>query len=151
MACVCSVVRAYRQTYVNDEHDIYGYTYKPITERFEYHLQDITRATGVEKYGLIVSDHRGRDDDERVRRYHQMLMHSQSPYISAYDRLIESVFLTPSHTSVGIQLADLFAGAVSRAFNFNDKTWFDEVRSIFRSKRNGDIDGYGLVKFPTGW
>jgi hypothetical protein len=86
-----------------------------------------------------------------MRRYHQTLMHAQSPHISTYDRMIESVFLTPSHTSVGIQLADLFAGAVARAFNFQDKTWLDEITPIFRAKPDGSIDGYGLVKFPNNW
>jgi hypothetical protein len=151
VACVCSVRHAYQQSYVNDEHDLYGYTYKPITERFQYHLQDISRLAGSPQCGIIVADHRGRDDDERVRRYHQMLMHADSPFVSKYDKVIEGVFLAPSHMSIGIQFADMIAGAVGRAFNSNELQWIEELKPIFRCKPNGDINGHGLIRFPSGW
>lgn len=143
-----SVSEAYKRAYINDEHDLYLYTYKIITERFQYHLQDIGREIGTKQCGLIVADHRGRDDDERVRRQHQKLIHSTSGNISKYDNLIESVLLAPSHNSVGIQCADMLAGAASRSFNADDDRWMSEIQPILRS-RNGTINGAGLALFPV--
>ena len=151
VAAVANVANCYKQAHIKDEHDLYGYTYKPISERFQYHLQDISRSIGTQQLGLIVSDHRGRKDDERMRREHQKLIHAQSQYISSYDNLVESIFLTPSHNSVGIQFADMIAGAVGRKYNSDDTRWFDNVRPIIREHPNGSIDGYGIIKVPNNW
>lgn len=148
IAAIAAISEAYKKPYVNDEHDLYLYTYKLITERFQYYLQDIGRDIGSRQCGIIVADHRGRDDDERVRRAHQKLVYSTSSNTSTYDNLIESVFLAPSHNSVGIQCADMIAGAVSRSFNSNDDKWLEEVRPIIRS-RKGSIDGPGIAMFPS--
>jgi hypothetical protein len=39
--------------------DLYQFTYKPITERFQYYLQDLERDSGQPNNGIIVCDHRG--------------------------------------------------------------------------------------------
>lgn len=148
---VAKIDICYRQPYINNEHDLYGYTYKPVSERFQYHLQDMSRSTGAEQLGIIVADHRGRNDDQRIRQEHQKLLHSASSYISSYANLAESLFLTPSHHSVGIQFADMIAGAVGRHFNSNDRTWFEVAKPILRAKPDGSVDGYGLVKMPNTW
>lgn len=149
--CVASVKHAYALSHVKDEHDLYGQTYKPVSERFQYHLQDVSRSVGEKKLGIIIADHRGRKDDERMRREHQKLLHANARTISDYTHLVESVFLTPSNTSTGIQCADMIAGAVSRRFNSGDEYWFNEVKGLIRTKPDGTIDGYGLVKFPNNW
>jgi hypothetical protein len=59
LACVASVKGAYAQSYVKTEEDLYAYTYKCVTERFQYYLQDISRQVGDKQLGLIVADHRG--------------------------------------------------------------------------------------------
>jgi len=65
--CVTSVEAAFaRQTIVNQD-DVYHLTYKGVTERFQYFLQDASRVTGQMQYGLIISDHRQRCDDENLR------------------------------------------------------------------------------------
>jgi hypothetical protein len=107
VASVVNVERAYEQTYINNEHDIYGYAYKPISERFQYHLQDISRATGDTNLGIVVADHRGREDDGRLKKEHQKLVHSQSYNTSHYNNIVEGLFLTQSHMSIGIQFADM--------------------------------------------
>jgi hypothetical protein len=69
-----------------------------------------------------------------------------------YENYVETVFMTPSHLSVGSQFADMVAGAVGRAFNSGDTTYFDVVKPTFRRSALGVLDGYGLVKFPNkGW
>lgn len=152
IAAVASVAAAYATAYVNTEEDLYNYTYKCVSERFQYFLQDISRSAGSTHHGIIVADHRGRQQDEGFRRHHHNLVDQAGVFTANYENLIETIFLTPSHLSVGIQLADMVAGAVGRRFNSNDETFYNHILPSFRSRPNGNIDGYGLVKFPTvGW
>lgn len=152
IACVSSIRSCYALDHINHQDDLYEATYKPITERFQYFLQDIGRETGSATYGMIIADHRGRSQDERLKKHHQKLMFAQSPTISNYKNLIEGLFLTESHGSVGVQLADMVAGAIGRRFNSDDAAYYDQIVPAFRTGRKGGIEGYGLVKMPTaGW
>ncbi|HEX2762244.1 MAG TPA: DUF3800 domain-containing protein [Allosphingosinicella sp.] len=152
IACVVSSAAAYDMASVNDQQDIYHLGYKGVTERFQYHLQDLSREIGRKQYGIVVADHRGSNDDKLLRQVHQKLLHSRGEFISTYGNLIEGLFLEPSHLSVGIQLADLAAGAVWRKFERSDETWFAKLEGSFRRSPAGAIEGYGLVKSPkAGW
>lgn len=149
VACVSESDTAYSLGNVNSQDDLYFRTYKPVTERFQYLLQDITRDSGRDSYGLIVADHRGSGEDERMRHLHERLVHETGRYTSNYPNLIEGLFFSPSHLSIGIQLVDMVAGAIWRAQTHNDRRWFDQIRPSLRQKPNGDIGGYGMVRFPT--
>lgn len=152
IACVVSNAAAYEMQSVNEQQDIYHLCYKGVTERFQYHLQDLSRELGRKQFGVVVADHRGGHDDKLLRQVHQKLLHSKGEFISEYHNLIEGLFLEPSHLSVGIQLADLAAGAVWRKFERQDDTWFEKLLPSFRTDKNGNVDGYGLVKSPKrGW
>ena len=153
IACVSSVAACYTTaSYVANEDQLYNFTYKRVSERFQYFLQDISRSAGSTHHGLIVADHRGRQQDEGFRRHHHRLINQEGFFTSDYPNLVETIFLTPSHHSVGIQLVDMVAGAIGRNFNSGDPKFFDQLVPAFRSGPSGCIDGYGLVKFPkTGW
>ncbi|MBB2692185.1 UNVERIFIED_ORG: hypothetical protein GGI62_003355 [Rhizobium esperanzae] len=152
VAGVCDSALAYGLANVNQQADIYFRTYKVVTERFQYALQDISKASGTRFHGVIVADHRGRDDDKRLREQHQRLVESDGSYTSNYPNLVEGLFLAPSHMSVGIQFADMVAGAIWRRFEQNDATWFNAILPSLRTSPTGTIDGYGICRFPkTGW
>ncbi|MBL9066929.1 MAG: DUF3800 domain-containing protein [Sphingopyxis sp.] len=152
IACASESRTAYALGNVNSQEDLYFRTYKPITERFQYFLQDITRASGRDTLGLIVADHRGKGDDDSMRLRHERLIRESGKYTSQYSNFIESLFFAPSHMSVGIQLVDMVAGAIWRAQAHNDRTWFERLRPSFRSSATGQIDGFGLARFPkAGW
>ena len=152
IACVSETPTAYGLGNVNSQEDLYFRTYKPVTERFQYHLQDITRESGRDSFGLIVADHRGRGEDDRMRLQHERLIRETGKYTSNYANFIEALFFSPSHMSVGVQLVDMVAGAIWRAQSHGDMTWYDLIRSSFRASSAGQIDGYGLVRFPkAGW
>lgn len=148
LACICSVAAAYEMDSINTQEDLYHGTYKPITERFQYYLQDETRLAGTKQFGIVVADHRGNQDDKRLRGHHQKLLHSTGGFTSEYKNLIEGLFLEPSNLSVGIQLADLVAGAVWRKFERGDTAWYDLLLPSIRCNRAGSVDGHGIVKFP---
>lgn len=152
IACVASVAAAYAQEYVNTQEDLYQFTYKPLSERFQYFLQDMERTVGSTQLGIMVADHRGKTQDDALRYKHHRFIEADAPIFSTYSNYVETLFLTPSHTSVGIQLADMVAGAIGRKFNSEDGFFYDQIEGSFRRSPAGRIDGYGLVKFPTqGW
>jgi Protein of unknown function (DUF3800) len=114
-------------------------------------LQDASTKDSTQ-LGIVISDHRGAHDDKALRLHHQKLLYSASEFISRYDNLVESLFVQPSNMSVGVQLADIVAGAVWRKFEKNDSRWFDMLTPAFRKSPSGRIDGYGLVRYPKdGW
>ena len=151
LACVCHCTTAYELASINTQDDIYFRTYKPVTERFQYFLQDISKASGTNHSGIIVADHRGSKDDAKMRQQHERLVRESGKFTSTYTNFVEGLFFAPSHMSVGIQLADMVAGATWRAYERQDTRYFDCIKGSFRAKPNGDIDGYGLIKFPTNW
>lgn len=151
--CVATNVElAYRQPYVKNADDLYWYSYKQLTERFQYYLQDLERTVGQRVNGIVVCDHRAPKDDARLRELHQQLLAGSKATFSHYENLIEGLFIAPSHLSVGIQFADMVAGAVFRAYAADDRRYFSQIETSFRRSAKGQLDGYGLVKFPkTGW
>lgn len=152
VAGVCDAPLAYQLPDVADQADIYFGTYKVVTERFQYYLQDIGRSSGTTFHGLVVADHRGRDDDKTFRLQHQRLIYQNGPNTTTYKNLVEGLFLAPSHMSVGLQLVDLVAGAIWRRFDAGDRRWFDILKANFRTDRDGKLDGYGIVRYPRrGW
>lgn len=152
VACAADALMAYKADYVNTPEDLYHFTYKPVSERFQYYLQDVSRVVGDKQLGIIIADPRGKKQDESLRKEHHRLIDEHSPFVSEYDNYVESIFLTPSHLSVGIQLADMVAGAIGRALNSKDSRFARMLKPSFRANSSGKIEGFGFVRFPKkGW
>lgn len=152
LAAVCSIRAAYDMPSVNTPNDIYHLTYKTITERFQYYLQDLSKELGRSEYGIIIGDPRSSDDDKRLRAHHHKLLYSGAEFISTYENLIESLFFLPSNLSMGIQFADMVAGAVWRKHERSDQRWYERVEPTFRRNVRGEVDGFGVIKVPKrGW
>lgn len=149
IACVACIAAAYEMPSVGNRHDLYHFTYKPLSERFQYYLQDLSRLVGRPETGIIVADHRGVADDARFRSAHERLLYAGGDFTSKYTHLIESLFFQPSHLSVGVQLADMVAGAIWRKFEKGDETWYRALEPSLRKSPLGRVEGFGIVKFPT--
>lgn len=151
MACVACIESAYDMPSVVDADDLYHYAYKPLSERFQYYLQDLSRTVGRTETGIIVADHRGPIPDARFRGAHERLLkRTPNDFRSNYSNLIETLFFLPSELSVGVQLADMVAGAVWRKFEKNDDFWYKHLEPSLRKSPSGNVEGYGIVKFPRG-
>lgn len=149
---VTSIEVAYQQTFIQSQEDLYWNTYKPLTERFQYHLQDLSRTIGSKINGIVICDHRESNQDDNLRKLHAKLLNIESSDPSKYENLIEGLFIAPSHLSIGIQFADMVVGAVFRKFEHNDEKWFNLLEPSWRKSSDGVIDGFGLIKFPKkGW
>jgi hypothetical protein len=152
MAAICSAAAAYKMPSVNNQEGLYALTYKTVTERFQYHLQDLGKVAGETIRGMIIADHRATADDERLRNHHQKLLYASAQNISKYTNLTESLFFQKSHMSIGIQLADMVAGAVWRKYERNDDRWYKLIEPTLRRSGTGVVDGYGIIKVPkAGW
>jgi hypothetical protein len=153
LICVAVHVQyAYQLSYIESADNLYWYAYKQLTERFQYYLQDLERTVGSRIHGIIVCDHRAPKDDERLRELHFQLLNTTGPHSSRYEHLIEGLFIAPSHLSVGIQFADMVAGAVIRKLKDDDDRFIKQIDKTFRRSPTGEINGWGLVKFPKeGW
>lgn len=148
---VANTAKAFELGYIKSADDLYWYSYKILTERFQYYLQDLERVVGQKLNGMVVCDHRGPKDDARLRELHHKLVNGKGAVVSSYGNMVEGLFIAPSHLSVGIQFADMVAGAVFRAFKAKDTRFADQIQESFRTSPAGVMEGFGLVKFPKNW
>jgi hypothetical protein len=77
-------------------------------------------------------------------------MTSNTDNVSKYSNVIEGLFIAPSHLSVGIQFADLVAGAIFRKFKSKDERFYAQIAGSLRTSPSGNVEGFGIVKFPKG-
>lgn len=150
LGVVAHVPFAYESGKVETADDLYWACYRRMTERFHFYLEDLGRTVGERRKGIVVCDHRAPKDDERLRELHHRMLSGDPGTATNFRNLIEGLFIAPSHFSVGIQFADMVAGAIFRAFSARDDRFLDQIKVSFRQAPDGGIDGYGLVRFPGG-
>lgn len=149
---VCSVGAAFEKPWIENQDDLYFETYKPLSKRFQYFLQDISREIGATQLGIVVADHQGRKQDDSLRDEHQRMVREDGMFTSNFNNYVETIFLTPSHHSVGIQFADMVAGAIGRRFMSNDDTFYSMIEGSLRKSDDGRLLGFGEVRVPRiGW
>jgi hypothetical protein len=115
-----------------------------LAERFQLLLQ----AAG--DVGLIVVDSRFREDDARLRRFFADLTKDGSPY-SRLDRIVEGLFLGPSHHSIGLQCADLVCAITAAAERGNGlaRGYLERLLPRFATHpASGELEGVGIKRFP---
>ncbi len=142
IVCVTDIGAAFDYASVSNQRELYHFAYKPLTERFQYFLQD------RKSVGIIIADHRGRDDDRLLRAHHDTLIAKPGNTVSGYDRLIEGLLLQDSCHSIGIQLADFVAGAIHRAYSTKDGDLAKILKPRIRAKKDGSVLGHGIVHHP---
>lgn len=122
----------------------YGTALMFVTERF-HHLLD-----AEDDRGLIVADSRHHEDDNNLRRFFGTLTAEGTPYVKL-DRIVEGLFLGPSHLSVGLQCADLVVSITAAAERRNGQArgYLKQLLPRFAvHPATGELDGVGLKRFP---
>ena len=115
-----------------------------LAERFQRLLE------ASDDVGAIVVDSRHREDDARLRRFYAELTEAGSPF-SRLDRLVEGLFLGPSHVSIGLQCADLVVAATAAAERGGGdaRRYLRQLLPRFATHPvTGEHDGVGLKRFP---
>jgi hypothetical protein len=124
--------------------DVYATGLMFLAERF-HHLLD-----SEDDLGLIVIDSRFREDDQRLRRFFFDLTKDGTPYMQL-PRIIEGLFLGPSHYSIGLQCADLIVAMTANAERGpgQGRRYLKKLLPRFATHpATGEIDGVGLKRFP---
>jgi Protein of unknown function (DUF3800) len=129
--------------FATDE-DTYATGLMFLAERFQLLLEQ------EDDVGIIVVDSRFREDDARLRRFFADLTHGGSPY-SKLDRIVEGLFLGPSHFSIGLQCADLVCAITAAAERGGGQArgYLKMLLPRFATHpATGALDGVGIKRFP---
>jgi hypothetical protein len=126
------------------EEDTYATGLMFLAERFQHLL------VAEDDVGLIVVDSRFREEDSRLRRFFSDLTKDGTPY-SRLDRIVEGLFLGPSHYSIGLQCADLVVAIAAAA-----ERGQGQARGYLKTllprfalhPMTGELEGVGLKRFP---
>jgi hypothetical protein len=124
--------------------DTYATALMFLAERFQMLLER------EDDLGIIVVDSRFRDDDARLRRFFADLTEEGSPYVK-FQRIVEGLFLGPSHYSLGLQCADLVVSCTASAERRNAQArgYLRKLLPQFATHPStGELDGVGLKRFP---
>jgi hypothetical protein len=124
--------------------DVYGTALMFLAERFHYLLRE------ADDYGIIVVDSRFREEDARLRRFFGDLAEEGTPYVKL-GRIVEGLFLGPSHYSIGLQCADLVVAATAagqRGVGQGSGYFKTLLPRFARHPATGELAGVGLKRFP---
>ena len=122
----------------------YGTALMFLSERF-HHLLD-----AEDTLGLVLADSRHHEEDLSLRRYFGALRDTGTPYMKL-DRIVEGLFLGPSHLSVGLQCADLIVSiaAAAERGNAQARGYLRKLLPRFaRHPATGELEGVGIKRFP---
>ena len=132
------------QPFFRSAEDIYATALMFLAERFQHLLAD------EDEHGIVVVDSRFREDDHRLRRFFADLSENGTPFMRL-DRIIEGLFLGPSHYSIGLQCADLVVAATLAAERGIGQGlgYYRQLLGRFaRHPATGELAGVGLKRFP---
>ena len=124
--------------------DVYATGLMFLAERFHMWLE------AVDDVGVIVVDSRFREEDRRLRRFFDDLTRDGTPYVRL-ERIVEGLFLGPSHHSIGLQCADLVVAATAAAERGlpQGRDYLRRLLPRFaRHPATGDWEGVGIKRFP---
>jgi hypothetical protein len=130
--------------YFRSPEDTYATGLMFLAERFHHLL------AADEGVGLIVVDSRFREQDTRLRRFFADLTEAGTPYMKL-ERIVEGLFLGPSHYSIGLQCADLVVAITAAAERGGGQArgYLKTLLPRFaRHPATGELDGVGIKRFP---
>jgi hypothetical protein len=138
LAIVVDNVAAYARPDISSAEDIYERAVTLAMERFQYYLR------AAKDYGIVVQDQRHQAQDIRLRAFYRSLL-TEGTRWTRFPNILESVFLTPSGFSTGLQFADIIAGSCYAAFctQKRDPKYFNIIRGkITGDRRMGKRHGF---------
>ena len=130
--------------YFRSPEDSYSTALMFLAERFHHLL------AAEDDVGLIVVDSRFREQDTRLRRFFADLTEAGTPYMKL-ERIVEGLFLGPSHYSIGLQCADLVVAITAAAERGGGQArgYLKTLLPRFaRHPATGELDGVGIKRFP---
>lgn len=151
VTCFVTVLRPLAGRIASDpllatDEDTYATALTFLAERFQRFLAD------NDSHGIMVVDSRLPEMDDRMRRFFERLQRDGTPY-QRLERIVDALFLGPSHYSVGLQTADLVVASTlaSQDGRLGDASrWHRALEPRFaRHPATGRVDGVGLKRYPA--
>ncbi len=139
----CELGRELPQFFATPE-DAYATGLMFLAERFHMLLDR------EDDLGMIVVDSRFREEDARLRRFFADLAKDGTPYMQL-PRIVEGLFLGPSHHSIGLQVADLVVACTTSAERGTGQArgYLKTLLPRFATHpATGELDGVGIKRFP---
>ena len=130
--------------FFRSDEDTYATALMFLAERFHHLLQ------AEDDVGIIVIDSRFHEKDARLRRFFGDLTEAGTPY-TKLERIVEGLFLGPSHYSIGLQCADLVVAATAaaeRGVGAGGGYLKKLLPRFARHPATGALEGVGLKRFP---
>lgn len=115
---------AYASLLCASAEEMYEKAFQAITHEFSSYLIRLSNNQESNERGLVVADHRNAAQDERLRTFHHANLTKMN---FESHRLVEGLFFSASHLSVGTQLADFIAGASFRKHARNDEEFWNHL------------------------
>ena len=109
-----------------------------IVNRFHIWLQR------QQTFGLIVSGASTNGFDTSIRSAYEYFRQRGTTYVTL-NRIIDTIFFTPSETAIGIQMADFVSYALKRNYENEDSKVFNQIERKFE-KTNGNVQGLKVIK-----
>lgn len=117
---------------VKNKDELYWISYINTVYRFKDYLIEANKTLNNVSYGIVVIDNRLPMDDKKLRKQHNHIVRILN-FLEKWSNsnpLIEEVFISPSHHSMGIQLADIVTGAIYRKYEKNDNKSFSKIKKL---------------------
>lgn len=130
--------------FATDE-DTYATALTFLAERFQRFLAD------RDSHGIMVIDSRRPEVDDRMRRFFERLQRDGTPY-QQLDRIVDALFLGPSHYSIGLQAADLVVASTlgAQGEQGDAKRWHKQLLPRFATHpATGAVEGVGMKVYPS--
>lgn len=123
--------------------------YGPINTIVNKALEEIVNRFHIwlqrqQTFGLIVSGASTKGFDTSIRSAYEYFRQRSTTYVTL-NRIIDTIFFTPSETSIGIQMADFVSYAIKRNYEYGDNKVFDQLERNFDNS-NGNLHGLKVIK-----
>lgn len=112
-------------------------TLEEIVNRFHLYLQR------HHTLGMIVSDASTEGFDNSIRNTYEYFREQGTKFVKL-NRIMDTIFFTPSETAIGIQMADFTSYALKRNFENSDGEVFSRIRNKF-DRNNGKMHGLKII------
>ena len=109
-----------------------------IVNRFHIWLQR------QQTFGLIVTGASTKGFDTSIRSAYEYFRQQGATFVTL-NRIIDTIFFTPSETAIGIQIADFVSYAIKRNYENEDSKVFNQIERKF-DNTNGNVQGLKVIK-----
>lgn len=137
-----------RKGYIREAQNIYNAAVLFALQRLQNHLDDKHGADALCPALVIADSRQASGQDNRLRKFVDDAMGGTGGLWVSFDKsLVEGILFQVSHYSVGVQIADLIAGATFQRDARGDATYFELWRPVLRKSPGGKVDGWGYVRW----